>query len=271
VFNNVDELSKDTKWSKYITLVYGALPTFGYPICLSGFRVLYPKSMEQAGLTMTPKASPTQLGDYYQGTEFRHKMNMIYHGEGPFKGFKSNQWVEALHCASELETASAWYYYGPGSGVWINSGNTKQYQRRQESWKEILGRDDCGHDSQCGGVLFTTAKENFGWDTVQYLAEGKDKFMFVHTTGQGHHTCGAEKTVWKAGWSGITDCDCDETRQCQNCRGYSSADVCDDCEIDPTLAPTIAPTIAPSHHHRRRHHHHDGESVKVSVNVAVVV
>lgn len=254
-FPDQSSLNNNAKWSKYFELVYGEVPSFGYPICVSGFHVLYPHALETAGIEKTPVAHPKQLGDYYTGKEFHHMpVNMIYHGRGPFTGFGSNQWIEGLHCSTEKETAGAWYFYGPGSGVWINSGVTKAYQHRQESWKEILGRDDCGHDFQCGGELFTAAKDKFGWDTVQYLAEGKDKFMFIHTTGKGTYTCGAESSVWKAGWAGQNQCDCDQSRSCQNCHGYSSADK---CQSDRRR----------SNHRRRR----SSQDVEVSVRASVVV
>lgn len=260
-FHDHSALMKDTQWSKYFELVYGAVPTFGYPICVSGFHVLYSNALNASGISKTVVDRPRELGDYYESSEFTGvPVRMIYHGVGPFQGFGSNQWVEALHCKAEKETVGAWYYYGPGSGVWIYSGNTKTYQTRNESWKEILGVDDCGSDFQCGGELFSTAYSKFGWDTIQYLAEGGgggggshnhtnrtdynktdqnstrpimkpgDRFMFIHTTGVGAHTCGAKNSVWKAGWAGQSECDCDQTLSCQNCQGYSSADKCDDCD-----------------------------------------
>jgi len=284
-FPDQSSLSMDTKWSKYFELVYGEIPSFGYPICVSGFHVIYPTALATAGIDKKPMEQASQLGDYYQGKEFRNSMNLIYHGKGPFAGFRSNQWVEALHCGAEKETDGAWYYYGPGSGIWINSGSTKIYQRRQESWKEILGMDDCGHDFQCGGQLFKTAKDKFGWDTVQYVAEsgggprttgGGDKFMFIQTTGQGKYTCGAKQSLWKAGWVGQSDCDCDQSKKCQNCKGYSSADQCDDCQ--PAPAPAHGRRRRGNNSHNNGHEGHKGHSrrrssseVDLEMSVTVVV
>lgn len=46
--------------------------------------------------------------------------------------------------------------------------------------------------------------------------------MFISTTGEGRNVCGSSTTEWKAGWAAQNDCDCDQSRRCQNCNGYSS-------------------------------------------------
>merc|ERR1711879_873116 len=41
----------------------------------------------------------------------------------------------------------------------------------------------------------------------------------------GKYTCGNSQTPWRAGWGAQNNCDCDQSKWCQNCDGYS----CNSC------------------------------------------
>jgi len=210
----------DTKWSKYFNVVYGALPSGGYPICTLSMYYIWPDALSKAGIQKSAKSHPSTIGDYYKkGQEFGGAIYMIYHGKGAQKPFQSNRWVEGAHCRTGGETASAWYWYTPGSGIWIWSGTTKAYSHREEHWEDVLGVTHC-RDFQCGGSLFTTSKSKFGYDTVQYTEETNgNAFMWVVCMGQGRYTCGTSTTQWKSGWAGSSSCSCNQNDKCQNCAG----------------------------------------------------
>jgi hypothetical protein len=229
-FNNQAALSGDAKWSQYFKSVYGSVPTTGYPICIGGMYFAYKNAMEQAGISTSSLASVDQ--------EFGGTIWTIDHGSNSYhlssitgntvpKAFASNTWVEGLHCQTSEEKHSAWYWYYPGSGIWIWSGTTEAFMNRYDAQQKYLGwHSDCNGSPtfECGGKLFTTAKSKFGIDTVQYVGETDDiTFMFIVTTGEGRYTCGSAQTQWKAGWAASRSCNCDQTAQCQNCQGVGMA------------------------------------------------
>merc|ERR1712072_1613764 len=218
-FNNQAALSGDAKWSQYFKSVYGSVPTTGYPICIGGMYFAYKNAMQQAGI------STSSLKEY--GQEFGGRIYAIYHGS--LKAFASNTWVEGLHCRTSAEQHSAWYWYYPGSGIWIWSGTTEAFKNRYDARQRYLGwHSECNGSPtfECGGKLFTTAKSKFGVDTVQYVGEtdhGGNTFMWIVCEGVGSHTCGSAQCQWKAGWAASRSCNCDQTAQCQNCQGVGMA------------------------------------------------
>jgi len=212
-FKNQGELSGDSKWSKYFTTVYGSVPTSGYPICVGGMYFAYQGAMQQAGI------STSTLRTVHQ--EFGSPIYTIHHGGA--KAFASNTWVEGLHCRTGAEYHSAWYWYYPGSGIYIWSGKTDVFQHRTQSWQKYLGTTHC-QGFECGGKLFTTAKSKFGIDTVQYTSETDgNTFMWIVCMGVGRNTCGAAQCQWKAGWAASRSCGCNQNSRCQNCQGVGQA------------------------------------------------
>merc|ERR1719487_2689925 len=126
----------------------------------------YKTAMEKAGISTSTLSVVGQYAGGYIWT--------IPHGGA--KAFASNTWVEGLHYRTPQEKNSAWYWYYPGSGIWIWSGKTEAFQDRYEHQKkhgfQVCGGDDAdGAWFECGGDLFTNSKKKFGLDTVQYVAE----------------------------------------------------------------------------------------------------
>jgi len=229
VWNSESDLQNDGDgWGTYFTIVYGAVPSFGYPICMSGFRMLHLQALQSAGISIST-GSKDKVGDYVLAHEFA-KVNVGYimHADCSGQCFGDNMWIEGLHCSTSKEANSAWYYFGTGSGVWVWSGSTKAWPTRKEFAAEMgFSTSQCAHNAfECGGTLFTTAKSKFGYDTVQYLkehaAQGGGQPMFIATEGVGRNTCGASSTPWRAGWAAFNDCNCDQSMHCQNCAGYSN-------------------------------------------------
>jgi len=224
VFSDQSELSNDNQWAQYFACVYGEVPSFGYPICLSGFRMLHLSCVSQAGLNIGQKNLPSSPGDYYMATNpFGFSFGAIQHNDCVGQCFGSNQWFEGLHCSTSAERHSAWYYFTTGSGVWLWSGSTKAWSTRHAFAKD-MGFGKC-KDFECGGTLFTTAKSQYGYDTIQYLNEHKKQGggnpMIIATEGVGKNSCGASQTPWMAGWGATQNCDCDQSKACQNCNGFA--------------------------------------------------
>jgi len=225
-FNNQAELSGDAKWSQYFKSVYGSVPTSGYPICVGGMYFVYKKAMEQAGIS-TSTWSIFGSGKHALrrvDQEFGGYIWTIHHGSSKATAFASNTWVEGLHCRTGAERHSAWYWYYPGSGIWIWSGTTESFKDRYDAQEKYLGQRYCGGGFECGGTLFTTAKSKFGIDTVQYVGETDgNTFMWIVCMGVGRNTCGSAQCQWKAGWAASRSCGCDQTARCQNCQGVGMA------------------------------------------------
>merc|ERR1712072_1622259 len=213
-FNSQAALSGDAKWSQYFKSVYGSVPTSGYPICVGGMYFAHKSAMQQAGIdTSSLRAVHQEFGRY---------IYTIHHGSA--NAFASNTWVEGLHCRTGAEMHSAWYWYYPGSGIWIWSGTTDVFNHRSEAVDKYLGKGTWCSGFECGGKLFTTAKSKFGIDTVQYVAETDgNTFMWIVCMGVGRHTCGSAQCQWKAGWAASRSCSCDQTARCQNCQGVGMA------------------------------------------------
>jgi len=220
-FNNQAALQADSQWSKYFQLVYGEVPSSGYPICTFGFYFIHYDLMQKAGINKQLGRQGSMGSLYMIRQEFGGNLYMIYHGSGNKQGFQSNKWIEGAHCRTGGETAGAWYWYMPGSGFWMWSGKTEAFQHRTEAYQKYLGRSHCS-DFQCGGTLFTTAHDKFGIDSVQYTDEHVNTctFMFILTQGVGRNTCGASQCTWKAGWAASKACNCDQSQSCQNCQGF---------------------------------------------------
>lgn len=235
VFQDKNSLSSDGQWASYFTSVYGGVPDFGYPICLSGFRVLHLDALKSAGISIS-QSGGSNPGDYQEGKEYKSAyVGYIKHADCQNQCFNSNQWVEGLHCGTSEEKHSAWYYFATGSGVWIWSGTTKAWSTRKD-FQSDMGFSSCSGTPkfECGGDLFKVAHDSHGLDTVQYLHEGYSQGngnpMFIDTQGVGTNTCGRSSCPWKAGWGATQSCSCDNSKTCQNCGGYSSPGCYEDYE-----------------------------------------
>merc|ERR1712224_1050660 len=119
----------------------------GYPICIYGFFMLHDNILKSVGLNFKSskdtKSRNTPGAYYHRSASFGDReVYLISHGEY-HPPFQSNTWVEGTHCQTPAEKHSAWYWYLPGSGIWIYSGKTKTYPTRQDAYKDILGTSKC--------------------------------------------------------------------------------------------------------------------------------
>lgn len=245
-------------WGKYFESVYGSVPPSGsYPICIFDFGFLYKDKYEAAGLgDATSSKCPSNEGDYFSGgiRFFTIKQAMWIYHPGPYNALQSNTWVEGTHATkrdpdllgknlqSRLdESEGAWMFLAPGSGLWVNLGNTKAYKEHGDIWGDFT---DCQKGEY--NTLCTCAKQN-GVDSLQFLEHDDPEWdckgvgpakssggewrqgssplaiEIVICRLDGSKTCGGVGDAYRSGWMASEACDCDEDGGSTNCRNKGIA------------------------------------------------
>jgi hypothetical protein len=167
----------------------------------------------------------------------------IQHPRPAGQGISSNTWIEVLHNAFWMDGEATWFYYTPGSGVFMYTGNTAVYKDHDEATKNLLN-EPCkgtGHNEcvpQFGALYKAGIKA--GLDSLQFWDHGDMQcgpqgaggaipqmllaLEIVDLKGPGTHSCSqvtaAGPTRFKAGWEGKTVCNCDNAFTTINCDGY---------------------------------------------------
>lgn len=101
---------------------------------------------------------------------------------------QNHTWIEVTHCKLTKETGGYWTYHSPGSGVWVNTGNSIALSQHDDLdrkyWKRFDSVQFMHHvDQNCG---------NSGIEVV-----------FPHF--EGKFACGP---VMRAGWNASRPCKC---------------------------------------------------------------
>ncbi len=219
-------------WKEYYLSVYGNLPRT--PPKPADLWMIYTKIYNKAFKTNLKTSvystfCPSRHNNLYSnmsGTNDIPETIWLYK-KPPYQPLPSNSWVEISHCANKVaknrEKVGAWYYYAPGSGVYLNLGKTKVYQKHPDAVKDIL-KETC-FDSECDKFypkLFKTAKEQ-GYDTIQFLNHtdmrcGNTAIEIVDTAGVGTFACGDSKPgKFRTGYQATLPCVCDNKKLCSNC------------------------------------------------------
>lgn len=244
-YGSMSDLQNDQAWASYFQLVYGEVPSSGYPICVGSFRMLYLDALNQAGV-QTPNlggrcaSSAGEMFKFGQSlfSDGTAKGGMSYSGVGIWhpdhnrQALPGDTWVEITHSKTKEETYGAWYYYMPGSGVWFNTANTKAFSEHSDAAKYFLGYSgDCGECDHLSAQIHTQACSS-GVQSIQYLEHGESDWHqcqsvsgttslaieIVDTCGAGKYSCG--HSSWKAGWDASQDCNCNESPGAYNCQGF---------------------------------------------------
>lgn len=152
---------------------------------------------------------------------------MIYH---PIQlAIASHTWAEIVHAKSTSEIHGGWYYYFPGSAVWLNIGRTEAFGDHKDAAEKYLGSSaDCqtyhGNCNNLNDQIFPAACEQ-GLNTIQYLNHDDWDCGFsmvieiVDVCGSGAFSCAGHGTEWKMGWDASHHCSCDEAKGAYNCGG----------------------------------------------------
>lgn len=233
-FDDEQSLNADP-WGHYFESVYGGLPS-KYPICIFDFWFLYKDKLQDAGITIDGTDCSDNEGAYigagskppigYQTSA----ASWIRHPT--WSGLQSNTWVEVTHAAASegAESEGAWFFNAPGSGLWVNVGNTKSLPEHDDVFTEW---SDC---QQSGGSneLCPCAKAH-GFNSLQFTAhidaQWKCKgstwvdnggtpldFEIVMCDLDGSKACGGKSDAYRAGWMASKACDCKEDGGAANCQ-----------------------------------------------------
>jgi hypothetical protein len=227
-FPDAASLARDPKWSSYLDAVYGPLPAAAFPLDLSRFDVFYAPLLASLAIDLASvgaRACP-KPGEMFEDMSSAHDPPgtlWAYHAP-PYAATEPQTWVEVTHCADPKaraqEQLGAWFYRAVGSGIFINTGNTKVYSDHPDAVKDLLGVD-C-RDTECSGqfpAIMAAAKAK-GYDSIQFLAHGDQRcgltaIEIVTVAGSGALTCSG--VAARRGWGASKACDCDRNQTCLNC------------------------------------------------------
>lgn len=241
------DLQADQAWASYFELVYGEVPSFGYPICVGSFYMLYENALNQAGVWAPSLGGrcPQSGGEMFKfgqslfsdGTDkggMSYSGVGIWHPDGNRQAVWGDTWVEITHARTKEEAHGAWYYYMPGSGVWFYTGNTMDFQEHRDAAQEFMGSSSKCHGNECDNLSNAINQNacNSGVQSIQYLEHKEADWQncqfvsgtislaieIVDTCGAGKYSCGG--SYWKAGWGASQDCNCDDSQGAYNCQGF---------------------------------------------------
>lgn len=244
----------------YIHMVYGEVPTTGFPICVYNFFLLYKPLLTQAQAympqqQMVPQIDndcPTTDGTYFAKMSgfpatdhaWIHNSNLAAPSSG---SVPRNKWVEITHMAFAMDGSATWFYYAPGSGVFMWTGNTKVYNDHPDAVGDLtgeqckdppgaLGANECQSNFE---DLYKQARASH-LDSIQFTKhadmqcttksnqQGNYAIEIVDLGGSGKYACsqpsngaGPQKTRFRAGWQAKSICYCDNQKQEINCNGFA--------------------------------------------------
>jgi len=208
---------------------------------------LYKDKYAAAGITdkVSVTKCPSNEGDRFD-EGIKHfgivGASWIYH-PGPYNALQSNTWVEGTHTPVSGETDGAWFFASPGSGLWVNLGNTKAYEEHGNVFSEFTDCNSIGGPGEYMHLFCKCAKQH-GLDSLQFLAHDDGEWdcpgvgpaksgggswqigssplaiELVILGLDGSKSCGGVKNAYRAGWMASEACDCIET---DPIRAYYSA------------------------------------------------
>jgi len=250
VFKTQDDLKKDA-WGSYISKVYGEVPTTGYPICAFTIFLLYKPLISQANLQVPVIDNDCPSGD---GTYFakmsgfpaqdwswiNHQGNLAQPEQFQLP---ANKWVEIMHTAYDMDGSATWFYYTPGSGIYMWLGKTKAYNDHPDAVTDMLHTKCSDPPGQLGA---NECQKNFedlykaaikaGLNSVQFTKhadmqcstknnkQGNYAIEIIDLAGSGKYACSQPNsglTRFRAGWEAKSQCTCDNTKKAINCKGFA--------------------------------------------------
>jgi len=216
--------------------------------------MIYPDQAQKAGVVFNPPISyscPNNDGDLYHEMGFEHAgVAWIYHSvpsqpyysqSGTTAGLPGQTWVEIVHTAWPQDAEATWYYYAPGSAIWVNLGNTKAYNDHPDATQDLLGQPckiqpgDFKGECELQFAELYTAAVKASLDTFQFLfhtdmpCDGNTRrnlaLEIVEVHGPGRMTCSGyggvmRKSRLRAGWEARSQCECDPNDDIINCKGF---------------------------------------------------
>lgn len=211
-FGSQQDLENDQYWSAYFTRVYGAVPTWGYPICTGAFQFLWHQATIDTGIVTQkpvqcngPIGQPSGGAELSDGSYFVGRAQLeaigvfayIYNPNFFGAEIPANNWVEVIHTTFPGDEGAIWYYMGVGSGVWFWTGNTRAFYDHHDAVRDLLG-SDC-HDRPQNHMDHsdwpTECESDFPAVYAEGMKQGIDSIQF---TNHYDCTCGpAGPSSWK--------------------------------------------------------------------------
>jgi len=149
-------------------------------------------------------------------------------------GLPGNTWVEILHSAFKMDGSSTWFYYAPGTGIWMYTGTTKVYNNHADAARDLLHRPCSDLTNECIAEFESMYKaaRSRGLYCFQFLkhadmqcgsGEHNLAIEIVDVKGPGTTTCSQRMsgpTRFRAGWEAKHACTCDNSKSTINCHGF---------------------------------------------------
>lgn len=261
-FQTQQDLENDVWWSEYFTVVYGAVPTWGYPICTGAFQFLWQNAAKHAGVVQasftdcaptTTHGAGTELieGTYYVGHSFdeaRDAYGFIYNSNLLGVYAPANAWVEVTRTVFPGDVGAMWFYMSIGSGVYVYTGNTYVWDDHPQAVMDMLGRrcSDQSYDTfssiatECENDfddLFVAAK-NMDVSTIQFTnhydctcgPQGTSSYKFnrhcmteIIALADASHAGSGCSNLMKGGWEASASCNCQDKFVSSTKAGFSVA------------------------------------------------
>lgn len=251
IFNTVDELQSDSEWAQYFEIVYGKIPSTGYPICIGAFSQI----AVRGGHNITNNLQSCVDDTVDDGTLIQamtpwieppnNVVTHIYNSRNVRHAVPPNMWAEIQHLHSRGDRGEAWYFLEFGSAVWFNVGNTIVFDDHPDASKYFGGY----LGFECGEAHESSPHTECEWDFPQWYEEAR-KQQYTSLQFISHYDCGCGEegpsswdhnrlclteiidlhshfTLWsgcssnyRAGWAAQEDCDCDKFKRYSNCKGF---------------------------------------------------
>jgi hypothetical protein len=132
----------------------------------------------------------------------------------------SNVWVEGTHSKVGTpqkgdEVHGAWFFYAPGSGIWLWTGKTKGFKNHDAGAKYMCGH--AMHDAKDQDPKTAQCAAGKGFDT--YTFQFSWKVEIVRANGVGGYACSGSQpnNIFKSGWAASSPCNCVESKGYSNC------------------------------------------------------
>lgn len=132
----------------------------------------------------------------------------------PISAAQSFEIIEIIRFPDQVGS-SHWFYYGKGSGIWINVGTTIWFRDHQEAYEHfgVEGYFDGGHTQQDEEMLAGALRAN-GYDTVQFLCTTENVYKYEIMTVQSKQTIAGSPCVDIATFG-------KDMKPCRRCRADS--------------------------------------------------
>lgn len=219
-------------------LVYGSIPTSGYPMRMGDLWMLHNTALQTArvpNIPAAPTCPPTNPAEgFHYGRNNRYSpsdASWIWHPY-PYGYAGANGWIEVMHQRDPFhdESIGAWFVYARGSGIYFYTGKTIVFKEHVDAYAYFNIRGGNWNEEMCQQAARS------GYDSIQFedrvddvsypCAPGSNlRLMNIEIVGTrltGTYPCtssGGAPSVIRAGFAASRACVCDNRQSFLNCQG----------------------------------------------------